>query len=97
MMTTTERRRKAGVYTTGEAARLLGSSQPSVWRLIKAGKLPAYRIDRRHRIPRKALMELIAGSEGAGEAIAYFEAREAEVQAERDPARWAKPKVRRRA
>jgi excisionase family DNA binding protein len=96
MMTVTERRRRAGVYTTGEAARLLAVTQPSVWRLIKAGRLAAYRIDRRHRIPREALLELIAGAEHSGEARAYFEAREAEIQAERDPARWAKAKAKAR-
>ena len=42
-----------------EAARLLGVSEKTIYRWIKEGRLPAYRINEQHRFNRAELLECL--------------------------------------
>ncbi len=49
--------------TAGEAARALRYCTTSIRRFVAAGKLPALRIGRQIRIPRRAIEDMVRASE----------------------------------
>ncbi len=57
-------------FTVGEAAGLLGLSEPTLYRAIRAGEFPAIKVRGRYVVPAKAIdqMELsaMASAVGAG-------------------------------
>ena len=57
--------RKTGVYTTGEAARVLACSQQTVIRVCDSGALAHYKVpgSRFRRIPRAALLRFALASD----------------------------------
>jgi hypothetical protein len=83
-MATGRAARGSGAYSTGDAAYLLGLSPGYVHRLAGRGAIPgAYRVppSREWRISRIDLLVCVANSAGAAELKAYFDAREAEMDA----------------
>lgn len=57
-------RNSVSVYTVEEAAKLLRIGRSAAYEAVRRGEIPALRLGRRLRIPRKALEELLdhAGS-----------------------------------
>lgn len=53
-------------YTVSEVARLLGLSDPTVYRAIREGEFPAIRVRGRYVIPAKAIDQLEAEALSAG-------------------------------
>jgi excisionase family DNA binding protein len=53
-------------YTVAEVAALLGLSDPTVYRAIRAGEFPAIRVRGRYVIPAKAIDQLESSALAAG-------------------------------
>lgn len=45
--------------SSAQVAEILGVSRTLVWRLIKSGELPSFRVGRLDRVPRAAIEELL--------------------------------------
>lgn len=56
------------VLTTSEAAAYLKTTQYTIWKWCKEGKLPAFQIGREWRIRKEKLYELIEELEGVNSA-----------------------------
>ena len=59
---TLTREQEPALLTPGQAGELLGISRSKVYSLIAQGRLPAVRLTGSVRIPRSALLELVAAA-----------------------------------
>ena len=57
-----EGRVAVSVYTVEETARLLRIGRSAAYEAVRRGQIPALRLGRRLRVPRRALEELLDGS-----------------------------------
>lgn len=51
----TQHKSESPVLTVAEAARYLKVSEPTIWRWVRAGRLPSFKVGRLRRIPLAAL------------------------------------------
>lgn len=51
----TQNQSQSPVLTVAEAARYLKVSEPTIWRWVRAGRLPSFKVGRLRRIPLAAL------------------------------------------
>ena len=58
--------RQKRFYAVAEVARLLGLSEPTVYRAIRAGEFPAIRVRSRYVVPARAIDELEASAIALG-------------------------------
>lgn len=57
------------VYTVEETARLLRIGRSAAYEAVRRGEIPALRLGRRLRVPRRALEELLDGSSSGGSTV----------------------------
>jgi excisionase family DNA binding protein len=67
-MTTTDNRdsRERRFYAVADAAELLGLSEPTLYRAIRAGQFPAIRVRGRYVVPAKAIDQMESNALAGG-------------------------------